>query len=458
MKAVELLAPAKDLAGGLDAVRCGADAVYIGAPEFGCRKGAENPVSEIEKLAAYAHRYRVKVYAAVNTILDDEELKRAARMIRRLWNAGIDAVIVADMGLLETPLPPVPLIASVQARVDTPEKAAFFEKAGFSRLTLARDLSLAQIKEIRARTSAELECFVHGSLGVANDGQCYWNWSLGGAVGNRCHSDKPCRKTYTLRDGDGRALARDQAVLSLKDLDLSAHLGELLDAGVRALKIEGRQKSRDYARNVIAAYRRALDAVLEGRGLRKSSEGRCVLPFTPDLSKAPSRGRTTYFLHGRDAEMAAPGVPEPPPAAADAAFLEALRRPLPDRVLDVPLPAYRRARARRKRGRARYPSSTLDYTANVRNAAARRFYRRHGVEEIEGSVETGAPLAGRPLMEMRYCLRHQLGLCAKAGRTAEERAARPGPLFMEDGAGRRYRLEFDCKACRMTLTADGGPS
>ncbi|OGS50108.1 MAG: hypothetical protein A3J79_12145 [Elusimicrobia bacterium RIFOXYB2_FULL_62_6] len=310
MKTIELLAPAKDLETGKEALNCGADAVYIGAEEFGARRDAANPVPDIAKLAACAHKYRAKVYAAVNTILTDAELRRAQKLIYQLWEAGADAVIIQDMGLLELDLPPVPLIASTQTQNDTAEKVLFLEKAGFKRVILARELSIGEIKKIRAATAVELECFVHGSLCASYSGRCYMSHAMGGRSGNRGVCAQPCRKLYTLKDAAGSVVIQDKHLLSLKDLNLSKRLGALLDAGVTSLKIEGRLKDRYYVRNVVSFYRKELDALLRAKGLARSSAGRSSVPFTPDLGKTFNRGYTEYFFNGRVQDMASPDTPK----------------------------------------------------------------------------------------------------------------------------------------------------
>jgi len=309
-KKLELLAPAKNFSTGVDAVNCGADAVYIGAEEFGARRAAANTIHDIEKLASYAHKYRARVYAAVNTILTDAELVRAGELIRRLWEAGADAVIIQDMGLLELDLPPVPLFASTQTHNVTPEKVKFLEKAGFRRIILGRELSLAEIRRIRAAVSAELEFFVHGALCVSYSGRCHLSFALGGRSGNRGDCAQPCRKLYSLKDASGRLISANKHQLSLKDLDLSGRLGELAAAGINSFKIEGRLKDAVYVRNVVAAYRKALDAVLEGGRFGRSSSGRSVPGFTPDLNKTFNRGRTEYFLDGGGAGIASPDSPK----------------------------------------------------------------------------------------------------------------------------------------------------
>ncbi len=307
---LELLAPARDLACGIDAVNCGADAVYIGAERFGARVSAGNSLKDIEALAVHAHRYRARVYAALNTILSDEELPRAARLAKGLWEAGVDGLIIQDMGLLEIGLPPVPLIASTQCHNDTPEKVLFLEKAGFRRVILARELTLEQIKAVRAKTSVELEAFVHGALCVAYSGRCYLSFALGGRSGNRGECAQPCRKLYSLRDASGAAICSGKHLLSLKDLNLSRRLGHLAAAGVTSFKIEGRLKDRDYVRNIVSLYRRELDKVIARRGAIRTSLGRSFVCFEPNAAKTFNRGYTEYFIDGNPANIASPDTPK----------------------------------------------------------------------------------------------------------------------------------------------------
>ncbi|MCX5793085.1 MAG: U32 family peptidase [Elusimicrobia bacterium] len=310
MKKLELLAPARDLDTGIDAVNCGADAVYIGAEHFGARAGAANTVTDIGRLAAHAHKYRAKVYAAVNTVLTDEELPRAQKLITSLWEAGADGVIIQDMGLLETNLPPIPLIASTQTHNTTPEKVLFLEKVGFKRVILARELTLEEIKAIRAKTTVELEFFVHGALCVAYSGQCYLSQELGGRSGNRGDCAQPCRKPYRLSDAAGETIEANKHQLSLKDLNLSRRLGHLAAAGITSFKIEGRLKDRAYVRNVVSLYRRELDKLIEKKGYARASAGKSFTAFTPDPAKTFNRGYTEYFLDGNPVDVASPDTPK----------------------------------------------------------------------------------------------------------------------------------------------------
>ncbi len=295
---IELLSPAKDLETGIAAINCGADAVYIGAARFGARAAAGNSLADIEALASYAHRYWANVYVTLNTLLYDDELEDASRLVEQLYQAGADALIIQDMALLEMDLPPLPLFASTQMHNHTVERVQFLEKVGFQRVILARELTLEQIRRIRAETTIELETFVHGALCVSYSGQCAMSYALGGRSGNRGQCAQPCRRRYTLLDGEARSRLQDRYLLSLRDLNLSDHLADLLEAGVTSFKIEGRLKDRDYVMNVVAAYRRRLDALLDEMALRPAASGRCQHDFTPDLARTFNRGYTTYFLPG----------------------------------------------------------------------------------------------------------------------------------------------------------------
>jgi collagenase-like PrtC family protease len=309
MDRVELLAPARDLECGIAAIDCGADAVYIGAARFGARAKAGNSVADIEALARHAHKYWARVYVTLNTLLYDDELPSAVALAHQLYEAGADALIVQDVGLLECDLPPLPLIASTQMHNHTPARVAFLEQVGFQRVILARELDLDQIKAIRQQTTIELEFFVHGALCVSYSGQCYMSYAVGGRSGNRGECAQPCRRSYRLVDRDGETLMDNRHLLSLRDLNLSEHLGDLIDVGVNSFKIEGRLKDRDYVVNVVSHYRRQLDRVLDEKELSKSSSGQSRIDFEPDLVKTFNRGYTTYFLHGR---AASPGSIDTP--------------------------------------------------------------------------------------------------------------------------------------------------
>jgi collagenase-like PrtC family protease len=296
---VELLVPARDLDSGVAAIDSGADAVYIGAGRFGARAKAGNSLDDIATLVAYAHTYWARVYVTVNTLLHDHELPQAVQLLHQLYDIGVDAAIIQDVGLLECDLPPIALIASTQMHNHTPERVAFLEQVGFRRVILARELDLAQIRAIRASTSLELESFIHGALCVSYSGQCYMSYAIGGRSGNRGECAQPCRRKYTLVDRDGKPLVEGRHLLSLRDLNLSTSLEELLDSGVTSFKIEGRLKDRAYVTNVVSWYSRELDRALAVRGWSRSSSGYSNIDFEPDLNKTFNRGFTSYFLYGR---------------------------------------------------------------------------------------------------------------------------------------------------------------
>jgi putative protease len=298
---LELLAPARDAAIGIEAVNHGADAVYIGGPAFGARDKAGNPLSEIEQLCRHAHRYGARIFITLNTILRDDELEAARRMAWDVWRAGADALIVQDMGLLQLDLPPIQLHASTQTDIRTPEKARFLQDVGFSQMVLARELDLKQITAIRAQVQeATLEFFVHGALCVAYSGQCFISHAHTGRSANRGSCSQECRLPYTVKDSQGRIVAHDKHVLSLKDNNQSANLHALVDAGIRSFKIEGRYKDMGTVKNVTAHYRQLLDRLLEERPeLTASSDGRCRYTFTPDPDRGYNRGATDYFVGGR---------------------------------------------------------------------------------------------------------------------------------------------------------------
>jgi len=308
---LELLAPAKDVACGQAAIDCGADAVYIGAARFSAREHAGNSVEEIQALCEYAHRYWARVYVAVNTLLRDDELDDAVQVIWDVYRAGADAVIIQDVGLLECALPPVALIASTQMHNHTPERVKFLEEAGFTRAILARELSLEEIRAIRvAAPEIELECFIYGALCVCYSGQCYLSYARGGRSGNRGACAQPCRLRYTLQDRDGAVLAGPAHLLSLKDLNLTERLAELVAAGVSSFKIEGRLKEREYVMNTVAWYRARLDEVIAVRGDARVSSGRSQPGFEPDVRKTFNRGYTSYFISGRSERMSEPASPK----------------------------------------------------------------------------------------------------------------------------------------------------
>ncbi|NLF84216.1 MAG: U32 family peptidase [Candidatus Gastranaerophilales bacterium] len=604
---IELLSPAKSLEAGIAAVKCGADAVYIGASRFGARVAAGNSLEDIEKLVKFAHKYRAKVYVTVNTILTDGETEEAARLIRELYAIGADAIIVQDMGLMELAqgrddFPPIPLFASTQTDNRTPEKVMFLEEVGFKRVILARELSLEQIRAIRSRTNIDLEFFIHGALCVCYSGQCYMSYAIGGRSANRGECAQPCRRKYSLLDAKGKSVAKDKYLLSLKDLNLSSYLAELIDCGITSFKIEGRLKDEAYIKNVVSYYRRQLDNVLEGKGLHRPSVGKSIISFAPNLYKTFNRGYTDYFVTGKRGDIASINTPKSigervgrvkyvdrkfftldtdvklnngdgicffnaidelqgtpvnktegekvfPDSMnglnigtevfrnADHEFLKMLQNSKIERKIGLNLylteedselvfmavdeegmsakisipntfesakntesalqtlekqllklgdtdyyadnaeislktipfipvspineirrklienleiereKAYTREEFKPVPNSFPYPEKRLDYKGNVLNRYAEAFYRRHGVEDIQPAAESGVDLRGKRVMTTKYCIRHQLGICAK---NAQKQAYKE-PLCLVDENGRRFELKFDCKKCEMNV-------
>ncbi|MBI2309236.1 MAG: U32 family peptidase [Rhodocyclales bacterium] len=306
---LELLAPAKTGEFGIEAINHGADAVYIGGPAFGARANAGNGIAEIAKLCEYAHRYNARVLVALNTILHDNELPEARRVAWQVYEAGADALIVQDMGLLEIDLPPIELHASTQCDIRSVDKAKFLGQVGFSQMVLARELGLKQIREIRAATAVDdvtLEFFIHGALCVAFSGQCYISHAHTERSANRGDCSQDCRLPYTLADDQGRVVAFEKHLLSMKDNNQTGNLEALIDAGIRSFKIEGRYKDLGYVKNITGHYRRELDRIIAGRsGFRASSTGATTLFFTPDPEKTFHRGTTDYFVNDRKTDIGA---------------------------------------------------------------------------------------------------------------------------------------------------------
>lgn len=303
---LELLSPARDLSIAKQAILHGADAVYIGGPGFGARHNAANPVRDIAELVEFAHKFHARVFVTLNTILHDNELEPARRQIHQLHDAGVDALIVQDMGVLELDIPPIELHASTQCDIRTLDKARFLSQAGFSQLVLARELDLQQIREISGQVDAAIEFFIHGALCVAFSGQCNISHAQTGRSANRGDCSQACRLPYTLKDNQGRVVAYDKHLLSMKDNDQSANLAALVEAGVRSFKIEGRYKDMGYVKNITAHYRRLLDAILEQRPeLARASSGHTEHFFVPDPEQTFHRGSTDYFVGGRKIDIGA---------------------------------------------------------------------------------------------------------------------------------------------------------
>ena len=309
---LELLAPARTADIGVAAVDCGADAVYIAGPAFGARQAAGNSVADIRRLCDYAHRFGVRIYVTFNTLVYEEEIQQARQLLQELQAAGVDALIVQDAAVTRLAPEGMVLHASTQCAIRTPEKARFTESLGYGRLVLERELSLAQIRAIREAVDAELECFVHGALCVCYSGQCYLSERLAGRSANRGACVQACRSLYDLEDADGRVLARNKALLSLKDFNLIHRLEELAEAGADSFKIEGRLKSVSYVRNVVRAYSDALDALVRRYPdkYRRASFGSLRGGFKPDLKKTFNRDYTELFLDGKRGEWASMDAPK----------------------------------------------------------------------------------------------------------------------------------------------------
>ncbi len=604
---LELLSPAKNCDQGREAINHGADAVYIGAPAFGARVAAGNSIADIEALARYAHLYHAKVFATVNTLLFDEEVPEAVDLLHRLYEAGVDAAIIQDLGLLECDLPPIELHASTQTHNASLERVKFMEQVGFSRVILARETSLEQMQALRKATSIELEAFVQGALCVSYSGQCYMSQYLSGRSGNRGCCGQPCRSAYDLYDGEGRTLQHDRHLLSLKDFSATQHIQSMVDAGITSFKIEGRLKDMGYVKNVTAYYRRLLDSLMEGNGHRAASSGRCEFYCTPDLHKTFNRGFTDYFLKERKpmatlatqksigqylgriqkveknrltlacrealttgdglcffntegalegflvnqvqgstlqpnrmpkgltvgteiwrnndqafekqlagrtsrrkidvdiilsdtpdglrllmtdsdgcqgaAETACDKEPARNPAQAteqmvkqlgklgDTAFsarhiesrctetyhlppslLNELRRTAVTHLEEARITAHLATRkhsqplSERQANTTPYHETEVDYRANVLNAQAETFYRRHGATVTEYGLERSGNYDGKALMTSKYCLRYELGYCLRKGGGTKS----PEPWYLKNNKN-WFRLAFDCRLCQMQV-------
>jgi len=298
-RTIELLAPAKDLETGIAAIKHGADAVYIGAPKFGARYGAGNEIKDIEQLVLFAHKYWAKVFVTLNTIIYEEELEEVRTLIHQLYAIGVDALIVQDMGITVLDIPPIALHASTQTHNYDVAKVQFLEQTGFSRVILAREVSINRISEIKEQTNVELEAFVHGALCVSFSGQCYMSQATSGRSANRGEFAQNCRLPYALIDKNEDVIVKDKHLLSLKDLNLSSHLFEMMQAGVSSFKIEGRLKDIQYVKNITAYYSNLLDEFCNSDGnFKRASSGKTYLSFSPDPEKTFNRGFTEYFIEG----------------------------------------------------------------------------------------------------------------------------------------------------------------
>ncbi|MGN0915393.1 MAG: U32 family peptidase [Succinivibrio sp.] len=298
MRTIELLAPAKNKECAIAAIDSGADAVYIGGPSFGARVNAGNSLEDIEAVCSYAHLFKAKVHVTINTILSDSELEKARELAFQLYDIGVDALIIQDLGLINGSLPPLEIHASTQQDNSTLEKVQFLEKAGFSQVVLARELSINEIREISQNTSVKLEAFIHGALCVGISGRCYLSAAITGRSANRGECAQLCRVPMSLINADGQYLAKDRYLLSMRDLNQSDNIEELIDAGISSFKIEGRLKDVNYVKNVTAYYRKAIDEIIAKRtDLKRSSFGRTDTVFAPDVSKSFNRGFTEYNTH-----------------------------------------------------------------------------------------------------------------------------------------------------------------
>ncbi|KRA22766.1 peptidase U32 family protein [Pseudomonas sp. Root569] len=307
---LELLSPARDVAIAREAILHGADAIYIGGPSFGARHNACNEVSDIAQLVEFARRYHARVFTTINTILHDNELEPARKLIHQLYDAGVDALIVQDLGVMELDIPPIELHASTQTDIRTLGRAKFLDQAGFSQLVLARELNLQEIRAIADETDAAIEFFIHGALCVAFSGQCNISHAQNGRSANRGDCSQACRLPYTLKDDQGRVVAFEKHLLSMKDNNQSANLRALVEAGVRSFKIEGRYKDMGYVKNITAYYRQRLDEILEDRpDLARASSGRTAHFFVPDPEKTFHRGSTDYFVTDRKIDIGAFDTP-----------------------------------------------------------------------------------------------------------------------------------------------------
>jgi len=308
---LELLAPAKNADFGIEAINHGADAVYIGGPAYGARAKAPNTVEDIARLVTHAHRFNAEVFVTLNTIFHDNELAGAREIVYQLYDAGVDALIVQDMGLMEMDLPPIQLHASTQTDIRTVEKAKFLDQVGFSQIVLARELDLKTIQQIADATTCHLEFFVHGALCVAFSGQCFISHAHTGRSANRGECSQECRLPYRLEDAQGRVIGNDKHYLSMKDNDQSANLRALIGAGISSFKIEGRYKDLSYVKNATAHYRQLLDDILlDMPEYAKTSSGLTNFTFTPQPEKTFNRSATDYFVNGRQADIGAFDTPK----------------------------------------------------------------------------------------------------------------------------------------------------
>lgn len=296
-RSIELLAPARNGDIAIEAIKHGADAVYMGASSHGARAAAGNSLEEIERVVKTAHLFGARVYVTVNTIVYDSELEEVRQLVNRLYNIGVDALIVQDMALLQMDLPPIALHASTQCDIRAPEKAELLQAAGFSQIVLARELSLEETSAIHSAVDVPLEAFVHGALCVSYSGDCQAGWAMQHRSANRGECPQICRLSYDLEDAKGNLLIKGKHLLSLRDLNRTIYLEGMLRAGVSSFKIEGRLKDADYVKNITAHYRKMLDEIIAAHPdeYKRGSWGNSQIRFTPDVNQSFNRGFTSYF-------------------------------------------------------------------------------------------------------------------------------------------------------------------
>jgi len=329
IREIELLSPAKNVECAIQAILHGADAVYIGAPKFGARASAGNKISDIKLVVDFAHKWRVKVYVALNVIIYENELDEVRNLIIDLWNIGVDALIIQDMGITMMDIPPIPLHASTQVDNRSVDKVEFLENCGFQQVVLARELSLSDIRTISEKTNVPLEFFIHGALCVSYSGQCYLSQAMCSRSANRGECAQYCRLPYDLIDNKGNILEKQKHLLSLKDLNLSNYIEDLLDAGINSFKIEGRLKDASYVKNVTSWYRSKIDSIIRNRSdLKRSSLGFSIVTFNADINKSFNRGFTSYFLSGRQSNLVNRETPK-----SLGEYLGTVRKVFSDRII-----------------------------------------------------------------------------------------------------------------------------
>ncbi|AEW85467.2 peptidase U32 [Flavobacterium columnare] len=606
-KKIEILAPAKDLTTGIAAINAGADAVYVGAPQFGARSNANNSIEDVAALVQYAHLYNVQVFVVINTIIYDGELETCRQLIWKLYEIGVDALIIQDMGLLELDLPPIPLHASTQANNRDPKKIKFLADAGIQRVVLARELNLHQIKEISEATDVELEFFVTGALCVSFSGNCYMSVANGERSANRGSCAQNCRLPYNLIDGNGETLIRNSHLLSIKDFDVTNQIPNLIEAGICSFKIEGRLKDVVYVKNNVSFLRKKLDAFLADNNNKytKASSGSCTYTFDSELTRTFNRGYTDYFVNERHQSIGSwdspkskgqyigkliktvgnsyviengellnngdglcyinedkiaegiyvnkaengiiyPNVLKEITAGTeiyrnnDAAFIKLveredsairkistslllkenengfelvatdedgnistvqlvhpkektkngesieesfkinlaktgftpytaneitidfsenwflpiskineMRRNVYEQLSTIRLENYDRKEFQLEKTSHPYPETKLDFTYNVANKTARKFYERHGVTEIEKAFELQWDPGKSRVMTTKYCIKYELERCPKYHRENMDQKLKE-PLVLKQGE-LEYKLKFNCKPCEMEI-------